>query len=155
MLMNQAYLLLHKILCLERPLVGSLAFFFSVLNRGRPVEKNDHIKQIWQDVPILWTCWLSSAPSLPQPGDSCCPSSEAGKPQVRHWFAGSTWEALCLSPEICRSLEQNFFAKYLTCNRVLFFFIVSTPSTMGRGVRSTGVLSLFNLCRTCYFKSVE
>ena len=53
MLMNQAYLLLHKILCLERPLVGSLAFFFSVLNRGRPVEKNDHIKQIWQDVPIL------------------------------------------------------------------------------------------------------
>ena len=37
--MNQAYILLHKILWLKRPLVGSLAFFFSVLNRGRPVEK--------------------------------------------------------------------------------------------------------------------
>ena len=153
--MNQEYMLLHKILYLKRCLVGLLAFFFSILKRGCPVEKIIISSKLGGTYQFCELAGFLQHPLCLNQVTVVVLQAKQGSHKCVIGLQVALEKSCVYHLKYAEVWNRTFLMIEMTCNRVLFFFIVSTPSTMGRGVRSTGVLSLFNLCRTCYFKSVE
>ena len=152
--MNQAYLLLHKILCLNRSLVGLLAFFILVPIRGRQEEKNIISSKFGRTHQFCELAGFLQHPLCLNQMTVVVLQAKQGSHKCVIGLQVALEKRCVYNLKYAKVWNGTFLVIEMTCNRVLFFFIVSTPSTMGRGVRSTGALSLFNLCRTFYFKSV-